>query len=99
MSEQQTLPVIQSLNDITTNGYYQIDTSKDLVVADCIGLSEFKTCKLPPTRIVKSNGVIYQIMIDAHDVKYFRVIVPNGKWGPWVPLAELLQLFPTSLSK
>lgn len=96
--ELQNLPVIKSLDEIKATGCYRIGNTSDLAIADCFGLDTFQSCKLPPTKIVKPNGVVYQIMIDQYDTQYFRVVTDKEAWGPWIPLDEVVKLFPTPLS-
>ncbi len=81
------LPVITDLNEIKTNGFYQL-SSGEIAKADCIGLSEFKQCKLAPVSIMNNQGNGYQLMIDHNDVAYSRPFV-GGVFGAWVNLDEV----------
>lgn len=77
--------------DIKQNGFYQLEGIT--VLADCIGLLEFKACVMAPVTINLPFLSGVQVFADPNGVLYARIFSHLGRtapeYQPWIKLGHV----------
>lgn len=88
MIDKATFPSINSLAEITKNGFYRM--GNDVVKADCIGDPDFIACQMAPVTITGPNMMIKQVFIDHYGKGWCRVFESDKSgWSTWIDIDEI----------